>query len=72
MFILLAVGSFLTQIMDQSCTGICGERVSKKLRSASFRTILRQNIAFFDEPCHSTATLTSELASDASMVEGER
>ena len=36
----------------------------------AFRALLRQEIAYFDLPQHSTGALTARLASDASAVQG--
>eukprot|EP00794_Sanderia_malayensis_P017699 gene17699-19467_t len=41
-----------------------------RLRQQCFKALLRQDIAFFDEPAHSTGALTARLATDASGVQG--
>ena len=38
----------------------------------AFRALLRQEIAYFDLPEHSTGALTARLAADASGVQGVR
>ncbi|UJR23295.1 hypothetical protein I4U23_026311 [Adineta vaga] len=47
-----------------------GEALTKRLRSKTFRAILRQDIAFFDEPEHSSGALCTYLATEASAVQG--
>jgi len=47
-----------------------GEAVIKRLRSKAFRGILRQEIAYFDQPEHSTGALCTRLGTDASAVQG--
>jgi len=50
--------------------GRSGEALTKRLRSQAFRSILRQEVNFFDQPNHSTGVLCARLASDASAVQG--
>ena len=47
--------------------GVAGERVVTRLRKALYRSILEQEVAFFDE--RRTGELTSRLASDASVLQ---
>ncbi len=47
-----------------------GEAVTKRLRSKAFRAILRQEIAYFEQPEHSTGALCTRLATEASAVHG--
>jgi ATP-binding cassette subfamily B (MDR/TAP) protein 1 len=47
-----------------------GANLTKRLRSKSFRAILRQEIAYFDQTKHSTGALCTRLATEASAVQG--
>jgi ABC transporter fused permease/ATP-binding protein len=47
--------------------GVAGERVVTRLRKDLYRSILEQEVAFFDE--RRTGELTSRLASDASVLQ---
>jgi ATP-binding cassette subfamily B (MDR/TAP) protein 1 len=47
-----------------------GGNLTKRLRSKSFRAILRQEIAYFDQTKHSTGALCTRLATEASAVQG--
>lgn len=47
-----------------------GEALTKRLRSKTFQAILRQDIAFFDQPEHSSGALCTYLATEASAVQG--
>lgn len=47
-----------------------GEALTKRLRSKTFRAILRQDIAYFDQAQHNTGTLCTYLATEASAVQG--
>ena len=49
---------------------VAGERLTKRLRYLSFKAILRQDIAWFDQKTNSTGALAARLASDASEVKG--
>lgn len=49
---------------------IAGERLTKRMRLRSFRTILRQEIGWFDQEVNSTGALSAKLACDASGVKG--
>ncbi|CAF3952799.1 unnamed protein product, partial [Rotaria sp. Silwood1] len=46
-----------------------GEALTKRLRSKTFRAILRQEIAYFDQEKHSTGALCARLATEASAVQ---
>ncbi|XP_047198623.1 bile salt export pump [Hippoglossus stenolepis] len=47
-----------------------GELLTCRLRKVGFQTMLRQEIGWFDDPRNSPGTLTTRLATDASMVQG--
>ncbi|OSX69448.1 hypothetical protein BU14_1509s0001, partial [Porphyra umbilicalis] len=50
--------------------GISAERMTKQLRAASFRAMLRQEMAFFDEKKNSVGALSTRLATEATLVKG--
>ena len=47
-----------------------GEALTMRLRSKAFRTALRQDMAFFDNPKNNTGALCTRLATEASAVQG--
>ena len=47
-----------------------GERLTLKLRSDTFRKLLRMPISFFDEPKNNAGTLTSRLSVDCKLING--
>lgn len=47
-----------------------GEALTKRLRSKTFRAILRQDIAYFDQAHHNTGALCTYLATEATAVQG--
>lgn len=48
--------------------GLCGETLTKKIRLMAFTNLLRQDIAFYDDPRHSTGKLCTRFATDAPNV----
>lgn len=50
--------------------GISGERMTKKLRAASFRAMLSQEMAYFDDKKNSVGALATRLATEATLVKG--
>ena len=50
------------------CFDVAGERLTARLRSRSFKTMLRQEIGWYDEERNSTGALTTRLANDAGQV----
>ncbi|XP_062500482.1 ATP-dependent translocase ABCB1-like [Corticium candelabrum] len=68
----LAVGliSGISHFLQTSFFSASGEKLTMRLRALSFRSMLRQEMGWFDDPRHSTGALTSNLAADASLVQG--
>uniref|UniRef100_W8B7Y6 ABC-type xenobiotic transporter n=1 Tax=Ceratitis capitata TaxID=7213 RepID=W8B7Y6_CERCA len=52
------------------CFGIAGERLTERLRGLMFETILKQEVAWFDDKSNSTGSLCAKLSGDASAVQG--
>ena len=70
MYLMLA----LTQILAYSVQGIafayCSERLVHRSRDRAFRTMLRQDIAFFDKEENSAGALTSFLSTETTHLAG--
>jgi ATP-binding cassette subfamily B (MDR/TAP) protein 1 len=47
-----------------------GETLTQRLRSKAFHAILRQEIAYFDDPTNTTGALCTRLSTEASAVQG--
>lgn len=64
----------LVQLVAMSTQGIvfafCSERLIRRARDRAFRTMLRQDISFFDEEENSTGALTSFLSTEATHLAG--
>uniref|UniRef100_A0A7S3GJN5 ATP-dependent transporter ycf16 n=1 Tax=Palpitomonas bilix TaxID=652834 RepID=A0A7S3GJN5_9EUKA len=50
--------------------GYVGEKLTKRLRSLLLRSMLRQDMTWFDDEAHTSGKLVSQLAMDATMVRG--
>lgn len=50
--------------------GVSGENLTKRLRSKGFKTMLKQEIAWFDSPDNSVGKLCTKLAVEAAAVQG--
>ncbi|KAL1914615.1 uncharacterized protein VTP21DRAFT_8146 [Calcarisporiella thermophila] len=68
LYVALAIISFIASLLRDGVTLFCGERFVRRLRAQTFRNLLRQEIAFFDHPEHTTSTLTYRLAKDATEI----
>jgi len=68
LFVALGGFAMLVYLLAQTGFGIVGGRLTERLRSKGFASILRQEIGWFDQPEHSSAVLNTRLASDASLV----
>lgn len=70
MYLMLA----LVQILSFSAQGIafafCSERLVHRARDKAFRTMLRQDIAFFDKEENSAGALTSFLSTETTHLAG--
>ncbi len=47
-----------------------GEFLTMRLRQLTFKTILHQEVAYFDDHSNSTGALCTRLSTDASAVQG--
>ncbi|CAF3678455.1 unnamed protein product [Rotaria sp. Silwood1] len=70
LFIGLGVLSLTTMFIQSFLFACSGEALTKRLRSKTFRAILRQEIAYFDNPDNNTGALCTRLATEASAVQG--
>ncbi|GFO24716.1 multidrug resistance protein 1 [Plakobranchus ocellatus] len=66
----LGVMSLVTMFLQGYMFGRSGEALTTRLRDIAFRSMMRQDIAFYDDPKNSVGALTTRLATDASLVQG--
>ncbi|XP_005405569.1 PREDICTED: multidrug resistance protein 1-like isoform X1 [Chinchilla lanigera] len=70
MFLVLGIISFITFFLQGFTFGKAGEILTKRLRYLVFKSMLRQDVSWFDDPKNTTGALTTRLANDASQVKG--
>uniref|UniRef100_A0A3Q3Q392 ATP-binding cassette, sub-family B (MDR/TAP), member 4 n=1 Tax=Monopterus albus TaxID=43700 RepID=A0A3Q3Q392_MONAL len=70
MFAAIGGVSFITMFLQGFCFGKSGELLTLKLRLLAFKSMMRQDLGWFDEPKNSVGALTTRLATDAAQVQG--
>ncbi|XP_040218089.1 ATP-dependent translocase ABCB1-like isoform X2 [Rana temporaria] len=70
MFLVLGVISLIVYVIMGFSFGISGENLTLRLRSLSFKALLRQEIGYFDDHANAVGVLLTRLATDASQVKG--
>lgn len=69
-FIGLAAGTGLANYLQTAMFGISGERLTSRLRRLLFTSIVRQDVAWFDEERNATGILSTKLSNDAPQIRG--
>ncbi|KAJ3189969.1 Multidrug resistance protein 1 [Gaertneriomyces sp. JEL0708] len=69
-FLLLAIGAAISNLVQIGGLSIVGDKLTTRLRQKSFDSMIRQEIAYFDDESHSTGALTARLAEEATLVQG--
>uniref|UniRef100_A0A453FAI0 Uncharacterized protein n=1 Tax=Aegilops tauschii subsp. strangulata TaxID=200361 RepID=A0A453FAI0_AEGTS len=67
-FIYLGVGAAVASFLQVSCWMMAGERHSSRIRSLYLKSVLRQDIAFFDTQM-TTGEAVSRMSSDTVMIQ---
>eukprot|EP00731_Ephydatia_muelleri_P002337 Em0001g2337a len=70
LFIALAFVTAISNLSKVVCFTVAGERLTLRLRSETFRTMLKQEIGWHDDERNSTGALVTRLSNDAAQVEG--
>ncbi|XP_061572811.1 ATP-binding cassette, sub-family B (MDR/TAP), member 4 [Cololabis saira] len=70
MFVAIGGVAFVTMFLQGFCFGKSGECLTLKLRLGAFKSMLRQDLGWFDLPKNSVGALTTRLATDAAQVQG--
>ncbi|XP_047455984.1 bile salt export pump isoform X2 [Mugil cephalus] len=68
LFCVLAFISLVSQFVQGYAFAKSGEVLTRRLRKLGFQAMLKQEIGWFDDPNNSPGTLTTRLATDASMI----
>lgn len=70
MYLMLAIVQFLSFCGQGVAFAYCSERLVHRARDQAFRTMLRQDIAFFDKEENSAGALTSFLSTETTHLAG--
>ena len=68
MYFMLAFVQLLALLVQGTVFAFCSERLIRRARDQAFRTLLRQEIAFFAEARHSPGALTSFLSTEVTHL----
>ena len=64
----MAVADIVAQYFQTYLFEIIGERMTRRIRTDYFRSLLRQEIGWFDDPANALGVLTSRLAVDIKLI----
>ncbi|XP_053743936.1 ATP-binding cassette, sub-family B (MDR/TAP), member 4 [Synchiropus splendidus] len=70
MFVVVGLVTFVTMFLQGFCFGKSGEILTLKLRLGAFKSMMRQDLTWFDNHKNSVGALTTRLATDAAQVQG--
>ncbi|KAE8382088.1 P-loop containing nucleoside triphosphate hydrolase protein [Aspergillus bertholletiae] len=70
MFFVVGIIQFINLSIHGAAFAVSSERLIRRARSQAFRTILRQDITFFDREENSTGALTSFLSTETKHLSG--
>ncbi|XP_048195905.1 ATP-dependent translocase ABCB1-like isoform X2 [Perognathus longimembris pacificus] len=70
LFLVIGIISFITMFLQGYTFGKAGEILTRRLRYMVFRSMLRQDVSWFDNPKNTTGALTTRLTNDAAQVKG--
>ncbi|KAL7908232.1 P-loop containing nucleoside triphosphate hydrolase protein [Trichoderma velutinum] len=70
MLLMIAVVQFIAYALQGAAFGFCSERLIRRVRERAFRTILRQDVAFFDKDENTSGALTAFLSTETTHVAG--
>jgi len=68
MFGVIGVFSFVVQWAQSYLFEVIGERMTRRLRVDYFRTLMRQEVGWFDDPANALGVLTARLAVDIKLI----
>ncbi|CCG81794.1 ABC multidrug transporter Mdr1 [Taphrina deformans PYCC 5710] len=66
-FVYIAIGVFGTTYIYTTCFIIAGENITKQLRAAYLKAIMRQNVAYFDKL--GAGAVTTRITSDTNLIQ---
>ena len=70
MYLMLAIVQLIAYLSQGLAFAYCSERLVHRARNRAFRTIMRQDISYFDREENSTGALTSFLSTEVTHLSG--
>ncbi|KAI8127489.1 Multidrug resistance protein like protein 49 [Lucilia cuprina] len=70
MFLVIGIMAGLGTLIQTYAFNTAGVKMTSRLRSRAFQTLLKQEVAYFDDDKNSVGALCSRLAGDCSNVQG--
>lgn len=70
LFIILGIVTGLATFFQTFALNVAGVRLTKRLRQMSFKAMLEQEVAWYDEPKNSVGELSARLSGDCAQVQG--
>ena len=70
MYLMLAIVQFISFVGEGIAFAYCSERLVHRTRDRAFRTMLRQDVSFFDREENSAGALTSFLSTETTHLAG--
>lgn len=70
MFFVVGIVQFINLSINGAAFAVCSEALIRRARGEAFRSILRQDITFFDREENSTGALTSFLSTETKHLSG--
>jgi ABC-type multidrug transport system fused ATPase/permease subunit len=67
-FILIGVVCFFGQLGMWGLFAYAGEKLTRRLRVATYKAVLTQEVAYFDDPANTTGRITARLSEEAALV----
>jgi ATP-binding cassette, subfamily B (MDR/TAP), member 1 len=68
MYLMIGLVNLLAMVILGVCFAYCSERLIQRARDRAFRTMLRQDISFFDKEENSTGSLTAFLSTESTHL----
>ncbi|KAI5092339.1 ATP-binding cassette, sub-family B (MDR/TAP), member 4 isoform 1, partial [Silurus meridionalis] len=70
LFAVIGAVSFISLFLQGYCFGKAGEILTMRLRYRAFKSMMRQDLGWYDDPKNSVGALTTRLATDTAQVQG--
>ncbi|XP_063718760.1 phosphatidylcholine translocator ABCB4-like isoform X2 [Symsagittifera roscoffensis] len=70
MFVVLGLTIGISMLTESWALGESGSRLTERLRSLSFKSMLKQDMSYFDDEKNYVGVLTTRLAKETSLVQG--